>query len=196
VSPIVQGARDDTCGDACKYDPVAAKKLYTQVGGLPGNKIQLYYNADGGHKEWVDAVCNMVGKNLGVQCIGTPVAQLAEFRKQIRTHSQIQGLMRGAWAFDYPSIEDYLTPIYKTGASANDSQFSNAGFDQDLAAADRAPDEASAIAGYQKAEDVLAKDMPTIPLWFKQNIYGYSTSMKNVDMDLFAKIDVMTLERN
>ena len=47
-----------TCGDACKYDPAAAKQLFTQSGGLPGNKIQLYYNADGGHKEWVDAVCN------------------------------------------------------------------------------------------------------------------------------------------
>jgi hypothetical protein len=38
--------------------------------------------------------------------------------------------------------------------------------------------------------------MPTIPMWFKQNIYGYSTSMKNVDVDLFANVDVMTLERS
>ena len=74
--------------------------------------------------------------------------------------------------------------------------FSSSAFDQQLAAADKAPDEATAIVGYQKAEDIIAKDMPTVPLWFKQNIYGYSTSMKNVDMDLFAKIDVMTLERN
>jgi hypothetical protein len=33
-------------------------------------------------------------------------------------------------------------------------------------------------------------------MWFKQNIYGYSTSMKNVDVDLFANVDVMTLERS
>jgi ABC-type oligopeptide transport system substrate-binding subunit len=195
VSPIVQGARDNTCGDGCRYDPTAAKQLFTQSGGIAGNKIQLYYNADGGHKEWVDAVCNMVAKNLGAQCVGTPVPQLADFRKQIRTHT-ISGLMRGAWAFDYPSIEDYLTPIYKTGAAANDSGFSNPTFDKDLTAADAAPDEATAIQKYQQAEDELAKVMPTIPLWFKQNIYGYSTSMKNVDMDLFANVDLMTLERN
>jgi peptide/nickel transport system substrate-binding protein/oligopeptide transport system substrate-binding protein len=195
VSPIVQGARDNTCGDACKFDPTAAKQLYTQAGGVPGNKIQLYYNADGGHKEWVDAVCNQVSKNLGVQCTGAPVAQFADLRKQARAHT-LQGLLRGAWAFDYPSIEDYLTPIYKTGASSNDSQYSNQAFDQDLTKADQATDEAKAIQGYQAAEDIIAKDMPTIPMWFKQNIYGYSTSMKNVDMDLFANVDVMTLERN
>jgi oligopeptide transport system substrate-binding protein len=195
VSPIVQGARDNTCGDSCKFDPTAAKQLYAQAGGVPGNKIQLFYNADGGHKEWVDAVCNQVAKNLGVQCVGSPVTQFADLRKQARSHT-LQSLLRGAWAFDYPSIEDYLTPLYKTGGSSNDSQYSNQQFDQLLNQADQAKDEASAIQLYQKAEDVLAKDMPTIPMWFKQNIFGYSTSMKNVDMDLFANVDVTTLERN
>ncbi len=195
VSPIVQGARDNTCGDACKYDPTAAKALYNQAGGVPGNKIQLFYNADGGHKEWVDAVCNQVPRNLGVQCVGSPVAQFADLRKQARSHT-LQGLLRGAWAFDYPSIEDYLTPLYKTGASSNDSQYSNPAVDQALDQADQAKDEATAIKGYQHAEDLVARDMPTIPMWFRQNIYGYSASMKNVDMDLFANVNVTTLERN
>ncbi len=195
VSPIVDGARDNTCGDACKFNPTAAKQLYQQSGGVPDNKIQLYYNADGGHKEWVDAVCNMVSRNLGVQCLGSPVPQLTDLRKQIRAHN-LQGLMRGAWAFDYPSIEDYLTPLYKTGADSNDSAYSNPAFDQKLQQADGAKDEPTAIKGYQEAEDMIAKDMPTIPLWFKQNIYGYSASMKNVDMDLFATVDVLTLQRS
>lgn len=195
VSPVVQGARDNTCGDACAYDPSAAKDLYTKAGGVPGNKIQLFYNADGGHKEWVDAVCNQVSGNLGVQCTGAPVAQFAELRKQAGDHT-LQGLLRGAWSFDYPSIEDYLTPLYKTGASSNDSQYSSPDFDQTLAQADQATNEATAITGYQHAEDILAKDMPTIPLWFKETIYGYSARMKHVDLDLFANVDVTTLGRN
>ncbi len=193
VSPVVEGARANTCGDACKYDPVAAKQMYDAANGP--KKIQLYYNADGGHKEWVDAVCNQLAKNLSVQCIGSPVPQLADLRKQARAHS-LRGLLRSAWAFDYPSIEDYLTPLYKAGAASNDSEYDNPQFEQAIEQADSAPDEATAIKGYQEAEDIVAQDMPTIPMWFKQNIYGYSTSMKNVDMDLFANVDVMTLQRN
>ncbi|GIH12129.1 peptide ABC transporter substrate-binding protein [Rugosimonospora africana] len=193
VSPVVEGARANTCGDACKYNPVAAKQLYQAAKGP--NKIQLYYNADGGHKEWVDAVCNQLAKNLAVQCVGSPVVQLADLRKQARAHS-LKGLLRSAWAFDYPSIEDYLTPLYKAGAASNDSDYDSPEFEQAIKQADGASDEATAIKGYQKAEDIIAQDMPTIPMWFKQNIYGYSTSMKNVDMDLFANVNVMTLERN
>ncbi|GAA5178388.1 ABC transporter substrate-binding protein [Rugosimonospora acidiphila] len=192
VSPVVEGARDDTCGDACRYDPAKAKQMYTDADGP--HRISLFYNEDGGHKEWVDAVCNQLDQNLGVQCTGAPVLQLTDLRQQARAHT-LDGPLRGAWAFDYPSIEDYLTPIYRTGAASNDSQYSSSAFDQTMDQADRAPDEATAIKEYQHAEDLLAQDMPSIPMWFKQNIYGYSTSMKNVDMDLYANVDVMTLQR-
>ncbi len=195
VSPIVQGARDNTCGDACKFDPTAAKQLYTQAGGLPGNKVDLYYNADGGHKEWVDAVCNQVSKNLGVTCTGQPVAQFADLRKQARAHT-LNAPLRGAWAFDYPSIEDYLTPLFVTNASSNDSGYTNPALDQQMQKADQTTDESKAITEYQKAEDMVAKDLPVIPMWFKQNIYGSSPNIKTVNVDLFANVDVLSLERN
>jgi peptide/nickel transport system substrate-binding protein/oligopeptide transport system substrate-binding protein len=195
VSPVVQGARDNTCGDNCTFNPTKAKALWTQAGGIPGNKIQLFYNADGGHKEWVDAVCNQLNKNLGVQCTGAPVAQFADLRKAARAHT-LPGLLRGAWSFDYPSIEDYLTPLYFTKASSNDSGYSSPAFDQQLTQADQAPNTDAAIKGYQAAEDIVAKDMPTIPMWFKQNIFGYSQNMKSVNVDLFANVDPMSLQRN
>lgn len=193
VSPVVEGYRPNVCGSACDYNPTQAKQLLQQAGGIPGNKIQLYYNSDGGHKEWVDAVCNQLNANLGVQCTGAPVAQFADLRKQARAHT-LQGLLRGAWAFDYPSMEDYLTPLYRTGGSSNDSQYSNPAFDSTLTQADQAPNTAEAVKKYQAAEDIVAKDLPTIPMWFKQNIFGYSTKMGNVDMDLFANVDVTTLQ--
>jgi len=195
VSPVVEGARDDTCGDACVFDPTKAKELWTQAGGVPGNKLPLYYNSDGGHKEWVDAVCNQLNKNLGVQCVPSPVAQFADLRQQARAHT-LQGLLRGAWSFDYPSIENYLTPLYATGAASNDSQYSNPTFNQTVQQGDAAPNTAEAIQKYQAAEDIIAKDMPTIPMWYRQNNFGFSPNMKTVDLNLFADLDVLTLERN
>ena len=192
VSPIVQGYRPDTCGKYCNYDPAAAKALWTHAGGVPGNKIALYYNADGGHKDWVDAVCNQLKANLGVDCQGTPVAQFADLRNRAHAHT-LQGFLRGAWAFDYPSIEDYLTPLYATDAPSNDGAYSNPAFDAALLAAGSAPNQQAAIKGYQGAEDIIARDLPVIPTWFRDNLYGYSTRMSQVTVDLFANVDVTTL---
>ncbi len=128
-------------------------------------------------------------------CTGQPVAQFADLRKQARAHT-LNAPLRGAWAFDYPSIEDYLTPLFKTKASSNDSGYANSAFDAQMNKADQTTDEATAIKEYQAAEDMVAKDLPVIPMWFKQNIYGASTDMKTVNVDLFANVDVLSLERN
>ena len=95
--------------------------------------------------------------------------------------------------FDYPSIEDYLTPLYATGAPSNDGGYSNPAFDATIRQGGTAANQAAAIKEYQAAEDIIAKDMPVIPIWFRQNIFGYSTRMSDVNMDLFANVDVITL---
>ncbi len=58
VSPVVAGARPDTCGEACQFDPVKAKAQYVATGGPP--KLQISYNGDDGNKDWVDATCNQL----------------------------------------------------------------------------------------------------------------------------------------
>jgi ABC-type oligopeptide transport system substrate-binding subunit len=193
VANVVEGAREDSCGEACKYDPVAAKALLAQAGGLPGNKIEIWYNADGGHKDWVEAICNQVKNNLGIECQGATVAQFADMRQKAREHT-LKGLLRGAWSFDYPSIENYLNPMFGTGQSSNDSEYSNRAFDQLMTEAGAAPNQDEMIKKYQAAEDLVAKDLPTIPLWFRGNMYGFSERMKNVDMDVQAEINLLTLE--
>lgn len=193
VAKAVEGQRDGACGDACKYDPAAAKTMLAQAGGLPGNKIDIWYNSDGGHKDWVEAVCNQLKNNLGVECQGQAVAQFADMRKQSRAHT-LKGLLRGAWSFDYPSIENYLTPLFGTGQSSNDSEWSNPAFDAKIAEGDAAASTEAAIKKYQEAEDMVAKELPTIPLWFRGNTYGFSDRTKNVDMDVQAEIDLLTLE--
>ncbi len=38
VSPAVDGFKAGACGDACKFDPTEAKKLYDEVGGYKGDR--------------------------------------------------------------------------------------------------------------------------------------------------------------
>ena len=76
VAKGVLGYQADACGDVTKFDPAKAKQLIKEGGGVPGNKITIQFNADGGHKEWVDAVCNSITQATGVECAGDAEARL------------------------------------------------------------------------------------------------------------------------
>lgn len=83
------GYKPGLCGHACDYDPVQARKLIQEGGGIPGGRLKITYNADtGSHKQWVDAVCNSINNALGDDkaCVGNPVGTFADFRNQIGQH--------------------------------------------------------------------------------------------------------------
>ena len=191
VSPILPGYRANSCGAACQYNPAAAKELYKQNNG-PG-KVQITYNADGGHREWVEATCNQIARNLGVKCVAQAEAKLADLLPKLRTKSPGVGMFRLGWVMDYPSMEDYLTPLYSTNGASNYYGYSNPQFDQLVAQGSQQPSAQAAIRFYQQAEDVLAKDMPVIPLRFGQNNFVYSTNVANVSVDLFGDVNLFDI---
>jgi oligopeptide transport system substrate-binding protein len=193
VSPAVAGYRENTCGDNCKYDPAAAKALYDKAGGP--KKIQVTYNADGGHKAWVDAMCNQINKSLGIECTGTGEPKFADLLTKVEKKEPV-GLIRLGWVMDYPLMENYLGPLYATGGSSNYYGYSNPAFDSLVKEGSAAKTTDEAIVKWQAAEDILAKDMPVIPLRFGQNVYGHSEKVKNVTVDIFTKVDVYKIEVN
>ncbi|WP_052359326.1 ABC transporter substrate-binding protein [Actinoplanes friuliensis] len=193
VSPVVAGYRDNTCGDNCKYDPAKAKALYDANGGP--KKIQVTYNADGGHKAWVDAMCNQIKASLGIECTGVGEPKFADLLTKVEKKEPV-GLIRLGWLMDYPLMENYLGPLYGTGGSSNYYGYSNPAFDSLVKEGSAAKTTDEAIAKWQQAEDILAQDMPVIPLRFGQNVFGHSQKVKNVEVDLFSKVDLYKIEVN
>ena len=100
--------------------------------------------------------------------MATPVVDFATFRDQI-TNREMKGMFRTGWQMDYPTIENFLGPIYATGAGSNDGDYSNPDFDAKLQEAAAAPDAEEANTLYQEAEAMLAEDLPAIPLWYTQH---------------------------
>ncbi|MEU1885082.1 ABC transporter substrate-binding protein [Micromonospora rifamycinica] len=191
VSPVVAGYRENTIGAAGEFDPARAKAAYEAAGGP--KRIELSYNGDGGHKDWIDATCNQLKANLGVECVGTAEPKFADLLTKVKAKQPV-GLFRMGWVMDYPSMENYLGPLYSTNGSSNYYGYRNPEFDKLLAEGAKAPNEEAAIAKYQAAEDLLAEDMPVIPLRYGQNNFGHSTKVKNVQMDLFDRVDLLKIE--
>ncbi|GAA4411589.1 ABC transporter substrate-binding protein [Fodinibacter luteus] len=192
VSPVVDGYKADQCGEYCVYDAAKAKALLDEAGGFKGDKITLAYNADAAHKEWTEATCNSIKQALGVECVATGVVDFATLRSEIGDR-KMKGMFRTGWQMDYPSIENFLTPIYKTGASSNDGDYSNPTFDKLLVDAAAATDPAQANQTYQEAEALLAADMPAVPLWYGKATVGWSDRVTGVKITAFGTIDYSSL---
>jgi oligopeptide transport system substrate-binding protein len=104
------------------------------------------------------------------------------------------GMFRTGWQMDYPHIENFLVPLYATGASANDGDYSNPEFDALLQQAATAATNEEAIALYQQAEALLAEDLPAIPLWYQSTVTGFSDDVEEVKINPFSTVDPLTLK--
>ena len=187
VAPVVTGYRENSCGPACQFDPAEAKRLYTEAEG-PAT-LEISYNDDGGHKAWVEATCAQLQANLGVQCTAVAEPHFGDLLAKVEEH-KTAGMFRMGWPMDYPSMESYLAPLYSTAGSSNYAGYRNARFDSLVNDAMQASDERTTIKKYQEAEDILARDMPVIPLRFGQNNYGYSGRVKGVELDVYGRLSL------
>jgi ABC-type transport system substrate-binding protein len=189
VSPVVPGYRADSCGEYCRYDPAAAKAMYAAAGGP--RAITITYSGDG--LGWVDLMCRQIIASLGIGCTGVDEGSLGDLLAKVEKRQPV-GLIRLSWTMDYPLMESYLSPLYATNGSSNLYGYSNPVFDSLLSQGSKSPTLAQAVQMWQQAEDLLARDIPIIPLRFGQNVFGHSERAKNVSIDSTQRIDLLAIE--
>jgi len=190
VPPVIEGYEPDACGGWCTYDAEKAKEYLAKAGGFDGT-LTLAYNTDGGHKEWVDATCVSITNALDIDCQGQPYPTFAELRNDV-TENNMTGLFRTGWQMDYPSMQNFLAPIYATNAGSNDGGYSNPNFDNLLREASGQTAE-EAVASYQEAETYLAEDMPVIPLWYGALTAGWSENINAPVFTPFGRVDLTSI---
>jgi oligopeptide transport system substrate-binding protein len=192
VSPVVDGYKAGTCGESCTFDAAAAKTAFEAAGGYKGT-LTMTYNADAPHKAWSEAVCNSIKNTLGIQCTAVPTVDFATYNKKIDAN-EIKGIFRSSWQMDYPSIENFLVPIYAKGADSNWTHYDNPEFTKltTEAAAAKSADEANAL--YQQAEALLAKDFTTAPLWYPKTTAVWSEKVTDVKINAFGVLDFVAIK--
>ncbi|APT09271.1 ABC transporter substrate-binding protein [Mycobacterium avium subsp. hominissuis] len=167
--------------DALDFDPERARRLWAQADAISAwsGSYPIAYNADAGHQDWVDAVANGIKNVLGIDALGAPQPTFAGFRTQI-TNRSIGSAFRAGWQGDYPSMIEFLAPLFATGAGSNDVGYSSPRFDAALKTAEAAPDLPQAAALANDAQRILFHDMPVVPLWNYISVVGWSAEVSHV----------------
>lgn len=167
--------------DALRFDPARAKQLWARADAISpwSGQYVIAYNADGGHQEWVDAVANSIKNTLGIDAVGGPQPTFAQIRTQI-TDRTIQTAFRAGWQGDYPSMLEFLEPLFVTGAGSNDVGYSSPEFDRALTTAEAAPSLPESYRLTNNAQRTLLRDMPVVALWDYINAAGHSAAVRDV----------------
>ncbi|MDO4909586.1 MAG: ABC transporter substrate-binding protein [Corynebacterium sp.] len=183
TAPVVSGydSNLDTDG-VLKYNPEKAKQLWEQANAISpwSGQLKLNYNADADHQAWTTAIANQVGSTLGVDVVANSYPDFKSMISDVRS-SGLNGFYRTGWTGDYPSMGNFLTPMFTTNGSGNNAKYSNAQFDALMNQAATAGDVNKANELYNQAQRILYTDMPLIPTWYGAVAGGYSTNVKNVD---------------
>lgn len=179
VPPGVYGYQEGVGGEITEYDPEAAQELIEEAGGIPGDEVTIQFNADGGHKEWIDAVCNNWQENLGITC---KQDEKPDFDADLtaRNAQEVVSMYRSGWLSDYPLNVNFMKELFDSRSSTNNGRFEDDEVDQLFAEGDSAASLDETVEAYQEAEEVLFERMPAIPLWFQNVNGGYSEHVEDV----------------
>ncbi len=186
TAPVLEGYSDELPGsENLDFNPEMAKQLWDEAEEITpydeSEPLTIGYNADkGDHKTWVEAVVNNVKNNLGIEVSGKPYATFKEARTEA-TEASLTGALRSGWQADYPSLYNFLGPIYATGAGSNDSRYSNPEFDEALSEGLAASSVEEGNDDMNKAQEMLLEDLPAIPLWYQVAQGGWSNNVDNVE---------------
>ncbi len=143
----------------CKYDVEGAKAALAKAGypngeGLP--VLKLTFNSGAGH----DDLMQMVKSDLAVVGIQTEfdTSDGPTYWDKVE-NGQFQ-IGRSGWQCDYPTIDDYLVPLYLSTGFLNYCNYNNPEVDSALRDARAILDKGERIKAYQAIVRTIGEDCP------------------------------------
>lgn len=144
-----------------EYDPEKAKQIIDEK-GLAGTTVKLSYNSGGGHEDIMSCI------QADLQTVGLTVEQDTK-----EWAAYLQGLTDGSfqlgrmgWIADYPTLDNFIYPNFYSTADNNFSRYNNPEVDAAIDAARAIADEDERKDAYRKINQMVADDMPIIPIMF------------------------------
>ena len=130
--------------------------------GLAGTTIKLSYNSGGGHEDIMSCI------QADLTAVGLNVEQDTK-----EWAAYLQGLTDGdfqigrmGWIADYPTLDNFIFPNFYSTADNNYSRYNNPEVDAAIDDARKIADEDDRKEAYRKINQMIADDMPVIPIMF------------------------------
>ncbi|MET0822690.1 MAG: ABC transporter substrate-binding protein [Aeromicrobium sp.] len=197
TSPVLDGWTKDVPGnEVLQFNEAEAKKKWAEADKISkwDGSFQLAFNGDGaGNKEFAEAVTNQISTVLGIDSSPKAYPTFDELRKEV-TDRTIKTAFRTGWQADYPSMLNYLGPIYATKAGSNDGDYSNKKFDNLISEASSAEGDARYDL-ISQAQTLLLTDLPAVPLWYQNATAATSKSLKGFEFNWQQKPDYYKLTK-
>lgn len=154
---------NDYEGNVEKAKALLAEAGYADGKGLP--TIELMCNP--GHENVMEAIQNMWSEKLGINV--TISSQDWNVFVDTRRTGGYQ-VARHGWVSDYNDPISFLD-MWVTNGGNNDSKWSNAEYDALIKTVKTSADREERYAAMHKAEQILAAEMPIIPIYYYTDLY-------------------------
>ena len=162
-----------------KYDVEAAKAALAAAGypeGKGAPEIRLTYNSDGGHEK----IMQLIQSDL--KAIGLTVKfDTADFSATLKKYDAgTFQIGRLGWSADYPIMDNFLFPLFKSGSGDNKSKYNNPEVDKAFSTARSTTDTAARIAAYQAIDKTIGADLSCIPIMYYKHHHVASDRVHNL----------------
>lgn len=156
-----------------KGDLETARQLLAEAGFPEGRgfpRLDILYNTSESHRVVAEAIQQMWRTNLGIN-IG-----LLNQEWKVYLDSQDEGqydIARAGWIADYTDPNTFMD-MWVTDGGNNDTGFSHAEYDRLLATSLQGTTNEERLEVYQQLEEILAREVPIIPIYFYTRVYALS----------------------
>jgi peptide/nickel transport system substrate-binding protein len=167
------------------YDPQRAKQLLDDAGYKPGADgirfhLTMKTSNDGGARELAMTLQQQL-RSVGI-ALDVRSFEFATFYSDISHGSFGMYSLRWIGGNEDPDIFHYAFASASVPPhGANRGDYSNPQIDQLLQTAGSESDQAKRRAAYAQVQQILAKELPTLPLWFVDSVVMYNRRISGVE---------------
>ncbi len=191
LTPVIPGYEEEVC-ENWTHDPEAARQAYEESGGFEGT-MTVWFNAGGGHDQWVEAVTNQWREVLGIEDFTFEQLQFADYL-EVLDEQGATGPFRLGWGMDYPHPQNYLQLLldgrfHSDSGGANSSFYENPEYDALIDEALSFAELDDALPIWQDAAEVACEDVPVIPIYYGTNTFAHGETVQGLTVDAFGDIN-------
>jgi oligopeptide transport system substrate-binding protein len=162
------------------------------LGSAGERAIEIGFPSDPEHQRIGEAVQQMWERELGIR------VELRETEAKVlsqRIRELDYDVVRSDWFGDYLDPSTFLS-MFTTGSGQNRTGWSNARYDELIAAAEAEADNERRFALFQEAERILVEEeMPIIPIFYRRGAYLLNDRFESPPENLMGRMMLARLRR-